>query len=409
MGTIAARLGDENSHVRAAACSFFGTCSESERAPHMGTIAARLSDKNPDVRAAAWWFFGKVSESERAPHMGAIAARLRLSLCDGGSDEWDAAWWFLDTCSESERALHMGTIAELLSAESGRVSGMASSFFMACSSLEFVPYLPDLVGLLELGDPKIRDAALSLLQKDPSLFQRVLDALSSDGARRALADRQVVNDRTMLHILAMATDRASAEWRAATCEALAPWTSSDLVDDAGRTAFDVGLASPCLPVKRFFERFGTLLGRYRMNPGLDEHTSATSVVKFACDLAAASQDQRVALKFIKSERHFVHELNARAAADGDLDGIVSRVRGWHCPLEWHLPAGLDLPPSLSSCGRDETTDPCDEYAFVLVLERCDVSAHAYVSKQRIAGFKEEWWTRHGRIEAVHRARLQPIT
>jgi hypothetical protein len=79
----------------------------------------------------------------------------------------------------------MGMIAARLSDEHSDVRAAAWSFFGTRSLLELTPCLPDLVGLLEHGEPTIQDAALSLLRKDPSLFQRVLNALSSEGARRA--------------------------------------------------------------------------------------------------------------------------------------------------------------------------------------------------------------------------------
>jgi serine/threonine protein kinase/HEAT repeat protein len=380
LGVIAELLG-QNGIARGRAWSFFVTCSESKRAPLLGMIAERLNDKDSDMRERAWSFFGSCSESERAPLLGVIAE----GLTDKDSDVRDKAWSFFGKCSGSERAPHLRKIAEGLTDED--YSEAAFSLFNTLSSLEVAPCLPDLVGLLQHREHTIQDAALSLLQKDPSLFRQALDSLSSDDARHALANRKLLHNRTMLHILAMATDGTSAEWRAAMCGALAPWTSEELVDDADRTAFDVGRASPCRPVKQFFERFGTLLGRYRVNPGLDEHTSATSVVKFASDVV--DSNKCVALKLIKSEQHFLHELEARAAAKNSLDTIVSRVYGWHHPRGWNPPALRELPTSLSNGRRDEPTPDSDEYPFVLVLERCDVSAHAYVSKQRIAGFKAD--------------------
>ncbi len=339
------------------------------------------------MREEAWTHLGKCSASERAPHLSTIAALLN----DKDSNVREAALSFFGECSAWERAPHLSTIAVLLQDDNPSMREAALSFFGACSALELArsaSCLPELVQLLEdRQQPAVRDAALLILQRDPALFRQALETCSGDDARHAFADRQLVNNRTMLHILAMATDGPSAPWRAATCGMLAPWTSSKLVDDAGRNAFDVGMASPSLPVKQFFERFGTFLGRYRLNPGLHEHTSATSVVKFASDVA--DSNQCVALKFIKSEQHFLHELEARAAAKNNLDEIVSRVYGWHHPRGWNPPAVRELPTSLSDGARDETTTDSDEYPFVLVLERCDVSAHAYVSQQRIAGFEAD--------------------
>ena len=299
----------------------------------------------------------------------------------------------LKACDASEREVHMGQLVEMLGDKDPDMRLSVVVVLKDCSVGKLVLNLPGVVLHLEHTQPEVRAQVFTMLTRFSLLKQvkQALDDLPNDDGRYTFASKQLgLHQRTMLHILAASSDAESEEWRTAMCDILAPWTSKQLQDSAGNTAFEVGATAQSKQVKQFFDRYGTYLGRYRLAQGIDEHTSGTSVLKFATDLEPSPKVE-VALKCIKNEKHFLHELRARSK--NSLQGTVVRV------LCWHTPQGMQLPDDFSSAvaagllpqGSDEHahTADSDEYKYIIVLERCELSAHAYVSKQRVAGFQAE--------------------
>jgi hypothetical protein len=168
----------------------------------------------------------------------------------------------------------------------------------------------------------------------------------------------------------------------------------------GLTARDVGAVSPVPEVAALFKPLGAALGRYLVAPGNPVHSSATSRVVYAEDVASGAE---VALKFMRHRDEFVRELDARAALDGlspeghGTSPLVVRVTACHCPAADHAPSA-----AWAALLRREATPPGDSHPYLLVMDKAGESLHHFLSSQRVAGYDH---TRIARLASSLSAQL----